>query len=212
MPRVKGGVVTRRRHKKILKLAKGYFGSKHTLFKTANEQVMRSLAYAYRDRKVKKREFRKLWITRINAACRMNGVSYSRFIDGLSKAGVKVNRKMLADVAVTDSAAFTSLVELSKKGLAGEIKPVTIEVKAPVKAAGKAPKAAAKATKAAKAEKAPKAEEAPKAAKTAKAAPKAEAKVDLESLKVAELREMAKAKGVSGYSTMKKAELIDALK
>lgn len=212
MPRVKGGVVTRRRHKKILKLAKGYFGSKHTLFKTANEQVMRSLAYAYRDRKVKKREFRKLWITRINAACRMNGVSYSRFIDGLSKAGVKVNRKMLADIAVTDSAAFTNLVELSKKGLAGEIKPVTIEVKAATKSAAKAPKAATKVEKAVK-EEAPKAakaekKEAPKAAK----AEKKEAAVDLNSLKVDELKELAKAKGVSGYSKMKKAELIDALK
>lgn len=198
MPRVKGGVTTRRRHKKILKLAKGYFGSKHTLFKTANEQVMRSMAYSYRDRKVRKREFRKLWIARINAACRMNGVSYSRFIDGLSKAGVKINRKMLADVAVVDAAAFTSLVELSKKGLSGEVKPVIVEVKAPLKAtAGK------KETKKAEAKKEVKAE--------VKAEAKAES-ADLESLTVAELKEMAKAKGIKGISAMKKADLIAALK
>lgn len=97
MPRVKGGVVSRKRRKRVLKLAKGYFGSKHTLYKTANEQVMKSLQYAYRDRRQKKRDFRKLWITRINAAARMNGLSYSKLMHGLKLAGIEVNRKMLAD-------------------------------------------------------------------------------------------------------------------
>ncbi|MBU1140959.1 MAG: 50S ribosomal protein L20, partial [Firmicutes bacterium] len=100
MPRVKGGIVTRKRRKKILKLAKGYFGSKRTLYRTAHEQVMRSLAYAYRDRKQRKREFRKLWITRINAGAKLNGMKYSTLIHGLSLANVQVNRKMLADIAI----------------------------------------------------------------------------------------------------------------
>mgnify|MGYP003533662259 CR=1 FL=1 len=117
MPRVKGGFTTRRRRKAILKLAKGYFGSKRTLYKTANEQVMRSLAYAYRDRKQKKRNFRKLWIARINAACQLNGMKYSRFINGLNLAGVKVNRKMLADLAVNDPQGFTALVNVAKENL-----------------------------------------------------------------------------------------------
>ncbi len=114
MPRVKGGYTTRRRRKKVLKLAKGYFGSKHLLYKTAHEQVMRSLAYAYRDRKVKKRDFRKLWIQRINAACKLNDYKYSLFINGLINAGVLVNRKMLAELAVNDPAAFTELVNIAK--------------------------------------------------------------------------------------------------
>ena len=117
MPRVKGGTVTRRRRKKVLKLAKGYFGSKHTLFKVAKQQVMKSYMYAYRDRRQKKRDFRRLWITRINAAARMNGISYSVLMNGLKKAGVEVNRKMLADLAVHDAAAFTALVEQAKKAL-----------------------------------------------------------------------------------------------
>ena len=117
MPRVKGGFTTRRRRKAILKLAKGYFGSKRTLYKTANEQVMRSLAYAYRDRKQKKRNFRKLWIARINAACQLNGMKYSRFINGLYLAGVTVNRKMLADLAVNDPQGFTALVNVAKENL-----------------------------------------------------------------------------------------------
>lgn len=117
MARVKGGTVTRRRRKKVLKLAKGYFGSKHTLFKTANQQVMKSLQYAYRDRRQKKRDFRKLWITRINAAARMNGLSYSRLMHGLKLAGVEVNRKMLADLAVHDAQAFTALAEQAKAAL-----------------------------------------------------------------------------------------------
>ena len=118
MPRVKGGYVTRQRRKRVLKLAKGYFGSKHTLYKTAHEQVMRSLAYSYRDRKVRKRDFRKLWIQRINAACQLNGMKYSRFINGLNRAGIEVNRKMLAEMAVNDANGFAQLVELAKQGLA----------------------------------------------------------------------------------------------
>ncbi len=115
--RVKGGYVARRRRKKILKLAKGYFGSKHRLFKTAKQQVMKSYMYAYRDRRVRKRDFRKLWITRINAAARNNGLSYSRMMHGLKVAGVDINRKMLADLAVNDSRAFTQLADLAQQKL-----------------------------------------------------------------------------------------------
>lgn len=118
MPRVKGGYVTRRRRKAVLKLAKGYYGSKHTLYKTAHEQVMRSLQYAFRDRKARKRDFRKLWIQRINAACQLNGLKYSQFINGLSQSDVVINRKMLAEMAVNDAEGFAKLVEVAKKGLA----------------------------------------------------------------------------------------------
>ena len=118
MARVKGGTVTRKRRKRMLKLAKGYYGSKHTLFKTAKEQVMNSYNYAYRDRRQKKRDFRKLWIARINAAARMNGLSYSKLMHGLKVADIEINRKMLADLAVTDAAAFTALAEEAKKALA----------------------------------------------------------------------------------------------
>ncbi len=117
MPRVKGSFVTRNRRKKILKLAKGYYGSKHLLYKTAKEQVMHSFKYAYRDRRRRKRDFRKLWITRINAACRMNEMSYSRFINGLKLAGIEVNRKMLADIAINDAKGFTNLCKQSQKAL-----------------------------------------------------------------------------------------------
>ncbi len=115
MPRVKGGTVTRKRRKKVLKLAKGYFGSKHRLYKVANQQVMKSLQYAYRDRRQKKRDFRKLWITRINAAARMNGLSYSRLMHGLKLAGIEVNRKMLADLAINDEKAFAQLADAAKE-------------------------------------------------------------------------------------------------
>lgn len=114
MARVKGGFVTRRRHKKILKLAKGYYGAKHKLFKVAQEQVFKSLSYAYRDRRQTKRNFRKLWIARINAAARINGLSYSTLIHGLKVAGIEVNRKMLADLAVNDEKAFATLAEKAK--------------------------------------------------------------------------------------------------
>ena len=114
MSRVKGAVRTRARHKKILKLAKGYFGAKSKLFRIANQAVMKSLVYAYRDRKAKKRDFRKLWIARINAATRINGLSYSRFMNGLKKSDISLNRKVLADMAVNDSAAFAALVEKVK--------------------------------------------------------------------------------------------------
>lgn len=117
MARVKGGMVTRRKHKKILKMARGYRGSKHRLFRTAKQQVMKSLMYAYRDRRVRKRDFRRLWIQRINAAARINGLSYSKFMYGLKLAGVEVNRKMLADLAVVDGKAFAELATVAKAKL-----------------------------------------------------------------------------------------------
>ncbi len=115
MARIKRGVAAHRRHKKVLKLAKGYRGAKSKLFRPANQQVMKSLVYAYAHRKKRKGDFRKLWITRINAAARINGLSYSKFISGLKQAGVEINRKMLADLAVTDAQAFNSLVEVAKQ-------------------------------------------------------------------------------------------------
>lgn len=117
MPRVKGGTVTRRRRKRVLKLAKGYYGSKHKLFKVAQQQVFKSLQFAYRDRRQRKRDFRKLWIARINAAARLNGLSYSRLMHGLKVAGVDVNRKMLADLAINDEKAFTALTEKAKQAI-----------------------------------------------------------------------------------------------
>lgn len=117
MPRVKTGVVSRQRHKKILKRAKGYWGAKSKLYRIANQQVMKSLAYAYRDRKARKRDFRRLWITRINAAARLNGLNYSRLIRGLKEAGIRINRKVLADMAVNDTEAFGQLVALAKAKL-----------------------------------------------------------------------------------------------
>ncbi len=114
MARIKGAVKTRARRKKILKLAKGYRGAKSKLFRTANQAVMKSLAYAYRDRKAKKREFRQLWIARINAAARQNGISYSKFMDGLKKNNININRKMLSEIAISDPEAFTQLVEKVK--------------------------------------------------------------------------------------------------
>jgi len=117
MPRVKRGVTAHRRHKKILKLAKGYRGAAGRLYRPANERVLKSLWYSYRDRRRKKREFRRLWIARINAAARQNGLSYSRFVNGLKMAGVEINRKMLADLAVQDGTTFGRLVEQAKKHL-----------------------------------------------------------------------------------------------
>ena len=120
MTRVKGGTVARARRKKVLKEAKGYFGSKHRLYKTAHEQVMNSGQYAFRDRRQNKRNFRKLWIARINAACRENEISYSRFINGLNKAGITVNRKMLSELAIDNREAFADLVTIAKDALAGK--------------------------------------------------------------------------------------------
>ena len=117
MARVKGGTVTRARRKKILKRASGYFGSKHLLFKTAKEQVMHSLRYAYIDRRKLKRDYRKLWIRRINAACRLNDISYSKFMFGLKEANVNINRKMLSELAINDPKAFADLVQLAKKNV-----------------------------------------------------------------------------------------------
>ena len=182
MARVKGGTIHRARRKKVMKLSKGYFGSKHILYRTAKEQVMHSLKYAYRDRRQNKRDFRKLWITRINAACRMNDISYSKFINGLNKAGIEINRKMLSELAIDDAKAFASLVVIAKDALAG--KTVKTEVKS----------------------------EAKETKKEAKKEVTAEVKEDLSKLTVAELKEMAKAKNIAGASTMKKAELLEALK
>jgi len=117
MARTKKSTTARNRHKKILKLAKGYRGAKSKLYKPANEQVMKSLMYAYEHRRLKKRDFRRLWITRINAAARLNGISYSRLINGLKKAGIEVNRKILAELAVNDNEAFGELVTKAKAGL-----------------------------------------------------------------------------------------------
>ena len=131
MTRVKGGTVARARRKKVLKEAKGYFGSKHRLYKTAHEQLMHSGQYAFRDRRQNKRNFRKLWITRINAACRENEISYSRFIEGLNKAGIEINRKMLSEIAINDSASFTEMVTIAKDALNGKkYEPKKVETKA----------------------------------------------------------------------------------
>ena len=173
MTRVKGGNVAKNRRRKVLKAAKGYFGSKHRLFKTAQEQTFHSGVYAFRDRRANKRNCRKLWIQRINAACRENEISYSKFIAGLTKAGVEVNRKMLSALAIDDKAAFAELVKVSKAALEG---------------------------KTVKAEK-----------KETKVETKTEAK-DYSKMTVAELKEVAKEQGIEGYTSMKKAELLDALK
>ena len=157
MTRVKGGVVSKNRRRKVLKAAKGYFGSKHRLYKTAQEQTFHSGAYAYRDRKQNKRNFRKLWITRINAACRENEISYSKFINGLAKANIEINRKMLSEIAIDNPTYFAELVKISKDALDGKVikaakaevkKEEKVEVKeeATTEKKAKAPKATAKTT------------------------------------------------------------------
>ncbi len=118
MARVKGAMMTRKRRNKVLKLAKGYWGSKSKHFKMANQAVMKSLTYAYTGRRLRKRDFRQLWITRISAGCKSNGMNYSTFMNGLKKAGVSINRKMLSEMAIHDKAAFTALTDLAKKQLA----------------------------------------------------------------------------------------------
>lgn len=191
MARVKNGAVTKARHKKVLKAAKGYFGSKHRLYKTAKEQLMHSGQYAFRDRKQKKRDFRKLWITRINAACRMNDISYSRFIEGLTKAGVEINRKMLSEIAINNPTMFSELVKTAKEGKAGKLTKAT-EVAGKEVTIGEAK--AAKTTK--------------KAAKEVKEEVK-EA-VDYSKMTVAELKEVAAEKNID-VAGLKKAEIIEAL-
>ena len=117
MARVKGAMMTRKRRKKVIKLAKGYWGNKKNHFKVANQQVMKSLRYAYVGRKLKKRDFRKLWISRISAACKQNDINYSRFMNGLKKAGIEMNRKSLSEMAIHDAAAFAAVVEKAKAAL-----------------------------------------------------------------------------------------------
>ena len=172
MARVKNGAVTKARHKKIIKAASGYFGSKHTLYKTAKEQLMHSGQYAFRDRKNRKRDFRKLWITRINAACRMNDISYSKFISGLNKAGVEVNRKMLSEIAINDEKAFAEFVAIAKKGLEGKATVAAkVETKGVIVTPAKEEKAAKKETKKVEVEKV---EKKPKKATTKKTTTKKE--------------------------------------
>ena len=172
MARVKNGAVTKARHKKIIKAASGYFGSKHTLYKTAKEQLMHSGQYAFRDRKNRKRDFRKLWITRINAACRMNDISYSKFISGLNKAGVEVNRKMLSEIAINDEKAFSEFVAIAKKGLESKATVAAkVETKGVIVTPAKEEKAAKKETKKVEEEKV---EEKPKKATTKKTTTKKE--------------------------------------
>ena len=149
MARVKTARTTRARHKKVLKMAKGYFGAKSVRFRMANQAVMKSLNYAYIGRRLKKRDFRQLWIARINAACRENEISYSKFINGLNKAGITVNRKMLSELAIDNREAFADLVTIAKDALAGKTY-TPKEVKAETKAAAKEEKVVAEKKPAAK--------------------------------------------------------------
>ena len=212
MPRVKGGITSRKRHKKILKLAKGYFGSKRTLYRTAHEQVMRSLAYAYRDRKQRKREFRKLWITRINAAAKLNNMKYSTLIHGLSLANVQVNRKMLSDIAIFQPEDFTAYCELAKQALAGNLPKVT---PAPKKVAVKQLPPKKVVAKKEVVVEAKKETPAPKKVEVKKEAPVAAKAVvetpDYSKMLVKDLKALAAEKKIEGASSMLKAELVAAL-
>ena len=192
MARVKNGSVSKTRRRKVLKQAKGYFGSKHRLYKTAQEQVFHSGAYAYRDRKANKRNFRKLWITRINAACRQEGISYSRFIEGLTKAGVEVNRKMLSEIAINDPKMFKEFVKVAKDGKAGKITKASEVIGREVTINGE--------------KKAVKTEE----KKVTKEKEAKSENTDLSKMTVAELKELAKSKKID-VTGLKKAEIIEAL-
>lgn len=186
MARVKGGNVSKNRRRKVLKAAKGYFGSKHRLYKTAQEQLFHSGEYAYRDRKANKRNFRKLWITRINAACRQNDISYSKFINGLSLVGIEINRKMLSEVAINDPKAFTELVNTAKKALENPTKVIKEEKNEVKETTKKVEKVNNKSTN------------------------KEEVK-DYSKMTLSELKKYAKEQGIKGYSSMKKEELISNL-
>ncbi len=153
MARVKGGIITRKKRNKIIHSAKGYFGSKHSKFHTAKQAVMKSGQYAYVGRRLKKRDFRSLWIARINAGCRANGMNYSTFMNGLKKAGIELNRKMLSELAINDAKAFAGLIETAKSGIVKEVAldPIAIEKKtAPVKKAAPVKKETVKAAPAEK--------------------------------------------------------------
>ena len=201
MARVKNGATTKARHKKVLKQAKGYFGSKHRLYKSAKEQLMHSGQYAFRDRKQKKREFRKLWITRINAACRMEDISYSKFMSGLNKAGIDINRKMLSEIAIHDEASFKELVKKAKEALTSSKEVKRTEVKDEVVITkNSAKKEVEKETK----------EESKKETKKEEKKEEVKATTDYSKMTVAELKEVAKSKGIA-TTGLKKADLIAAL-
>lgn len=191
MTRVKGGIVSKNRRRKVLKKAKGYFGSKHRLYKTAQEQVFHSGAYSYQDRKKRKGDFRKLWITRINAACRENDISYSKFISGLNKANIEINRKMLSELAISDPKEFSKIVDMAKKALLKQevkedVKEVIKETKKTIKKVEKEVKETVKEVK--------------------------DEVEDLTKKTVAELKELAKEKGLEVTSAMKKADILNLFK
>ena len=201
MARVKNGATTKARHKKVLKQAKGYFGSKHRLYKSAKEQLMHSGQYAFRDRKQKKREFRKLWITRINAACRMEDISYSKFMSGLNKAGIDINRKMLSEIAIHDEASFKELVKKAKEALTSSKEVKRTEVKDEVVITkNSAKKEVEKETK----------EESKKETKKEEKKEEVKATTDYSKMTVAQLKEVAKSKGIA-TTGLKKADIIAAL-
>ncbi len=199
MARAKNTVQTRRRRKKILKMAKGYFGSKRTLYRTANEQVMRSLNYSYVSRKLRKRDFRKLWIQRINAACKMHDYKYSKLIFGLSLANVKINRKMLADMAAFDEEGFKQLIDISKEAInnAPKTTKAPLQEKITLEGIKETPKKVV-------------VKEEPKK-EAVKEVAKVVSKVDYNKLTVAELKDLAKERNLTGYSAFKKAELVEFL-